>query len=36
MEQQAWILRGLVAQFERHEAVDDETVNGIAAEFAVS
>lgn len=36
MEQQAWILRGLVAQFERHEAVDDEAANGIAAEYAVS
>lgn len=36
MEQQAWILRSLVAQLERQEAVDEEALNGIAGEFAVS
>ncbi|KAK2851865.1 hypothetical protein Q5P01_008141 [Channa striata] len=34
MEQQVWILRRLVAQLERQEAEGDETLNGIAGEFA--
>ncbi|XP_049921025.1 tyrosine-protein phosphatase non-receptor type 22 isoform X1 [Epinephelus moara] len=34
MEQQAWILRSLLAQLERQEAVDEQAPNGIAGEFA--
>ncbi|KAM7405186.1 hypothetical protein PAMP_012467 [Pampus punctatissimus] len=34
MEQQAWILRNLLAQLERQEAVDHEAVNSFAGEFA--
>ncbi|KAK2897243.1 tyrosine-protein phosphatase non-receptor type 22 isoform X1 [Channa argus] len=34
MEPQAFILRSLVAQLERQEAAGDETLNGIAGEFA--
>ncbi|XP_022050898.1 tyrosine-protein phosphatase non-receptor type 22 isoform X1 [Acanthochromis polyacanthus] len=34
MEQQAWILRGFLAQLERQEAVDKGALNGIAGEFA--
>ncbi|XP_018537687.1 tyrosine-protein phosphatase non-receptor type 22 isoform X1 [Lates calcarifer] len=34
MDQQAWILRSLLVELERQEAADDETLNGIAAEFA--
>ncbi|KAM7411321.1 hypothetical protein PAMA_021355 [Pampus argenteus] len=34
MEQQAWILKNLLAQLERQEAVDHEAVNSFAGEFA--
>ncbi|XP_076597544.1 tyrosine-protein phosphatase non-receptor type 22 [Chaetodon auriga] len=33
MEHQAWILRSLLAQLERQEAVDEEAPNGIGGEF---
>ncbi|XP_029013128.1 tyrosine-protein phosphatase non-receptor type 22 isoform X2 [Betta splendens] len=33
MEHQAWVLRSLLAQLERQEAVDQEAPNGIAGEF---
>ncbi|XP_068453934.1 tyrosine-protein phosphatase non-receptor type 22 [Clinocottus analis] len=34
MEHQAWILRNLLVQLERQEAVDEQQPNGIAGEFA--
>uniref|UniRef100_A0A8C2WNW5 protein-tyrosine-phosphatase n=1 Tax=Cyclopterus lumpus TaxID=8103 RepID=A0A8C2WNW5_CYCLU len=33
MEQQSWILRDLLVQLERQEAVDEQAPNGIAGEF---
>ncbi|XP_056280104.1 tyrosine-protein phosphatase non-receptor type 22 isoform X2 [Pseudoliparis swirei] len=34
MEQQSWILRDLLVQLKRQEAVDEQAPNGIAGEFA--